>query len=152
MSEISEYIEIPNHIKLIYVDDVDIDSPEFEELVKKECKAIRNCFTQEQIDKLSLYSIDGDSVSRCVYGTMLGSCNSPEVADFIINNLDTLIYDLKLDIKEFDIFNRSFESILTPMETYIKPFEWEYQENEVNHGFAESYYKRIANVLNWIKE
>ncbi len=150
MSETVEYIQIPEYIKLIHAKDVDIDSAEFEQLVKKECKAIKKYFTAEQIDKLSLYNIDGDSVSRCVYGTMLGSCNSPEVADFIINNLDTLIYGIKMDIKQFDIFNRSFESILTPMEFYITPFKWEYDRDD--GLYTEPYYGRIKNVLNWIKE
>ncbi len=152
MSKTVEYIQIPDHIKLIHADEVDIDSVEFEQLVKNECKAIRNYFTQQQIDSLSLYSIDGDSVNRCVYGTMVGSCNSPEIADFIINNLDTLVCDTKIDIKEFDITNRSFESILTPMETYIIPERWEYSDGDEEYYYKNSYYKRIQNVLNWIKK
>jgi hypothetical protein len=153
-------LDLPQHFNLIDNYDkpqLDIYEESFVELVKKECKAIKNYFGKYQINKLIASKIDGQSVTKCIYGTMTGSCNSIDVADFILNELDTLIVANKplYSVTDFDVYQRSYESLMTPLEVYITPTDKEeaiaYEEEEDGDLiYPDSYYARIREVVNWI--
>jgi hypothetical protein len=153
-------LHLPPHFNLIdnYVKiQLDIYEESFVQLVKKECKAIKNYFGKYQIDRLIASKIEGQSVSKCIYGTMTGSCNSIDVANFILNELDTLIVANKpVDyVDSFNVYNRSYESLMTPLEVYIMPTDKEeviaVEEEEGGElVFPDSYYARISEVVNWI--
>jgi hypothetical protein len=126
---------------------------EFVDLVKKECKSIKQHFTQEQIDKLYDTKIYGDDPYRCIYGIMTGNCNSNQAAEFIVNNLDVLVeHEANTnEIYAFPSGERTYSVFQTPMEQYITPFEDEYSDVDVS-DYKDSYWDRINEVLNWIKE
>jgi hypothetical protein len=154
-------LDIPSHFKLIPFNKkhFNIYEESFVNLVKKECELIKKHFTEAQIDKLIASKIDGESTSACVYGTMVGDCNTPEVANFIIDNLDTLIVSNTSvgDLPGIDVYNRSFESLMTPLEQYITPtaeedYNMYWNEETGEDEYPDSYYERIREVVNWIKE
>jgi hypothetical protein len=156
-------LEIPEHFTLIQNYDkskVNVYDEKFVESVKKECELIREFFTEEEIDRLIADHVDGQSPTQCIYGTMVGHCNHPRVADFILNKLDTLLVANKpvdqIKLIGLDVYDRSFESIYTPLEHYISPTDEEekeawFDEDIENDIFPDSYYERIRDVVKWIK-
>jgi hypothetical protein len=82
---------------------------------------------------------------------MVGSCNHPDVAKFMITNLDTLI--TIGDYSILDVNRRSYQSILSPLEVYISPTseeELDADEEDDTVSYPDSYYHRISEVVKWI--
>lgn len=153
MMDIESIIDIPENIKLIDNSNglLDIYNHEFVDLVEKEAKLIKKHFSKKQISKLIASKIDGTSVQECIYGTMVGSCNHPDVAKFMITNLDTLI--TIGDYSILDVNRRSYQSILSPLEVYISPTseeELDADEEDDTVSYPDSYYHRISEVVKWI--
>jgi hypothetical protein len=152
--DIESVIDIPENIKLIDNSNglLNIYNHEFVDLVEKEAKLIKKHFSKKQISKLIASKIDGTSVQECIYGTMVGSCNHPDVAKFMITNLDTLITDDD-DYSILDANRRSYQSILSPLEVYISPTDEEeldaVEEDDIV-SYPDSYYHRISEVVKWI--
>lgn len=154
MMDIESTIDIPKDIKLIDNSNglLDIYNHEFVDLVEKEAKLIKKHFSKKQISKLIASKIDGTSVQECIYGTMVGSCNHPDVAKFMITNLDTLITDDD-DYSILNVNKRSYQSILSPLEVYISPTdeeELDAVEEDDTVSYPDSYYHRISEVVKWI--
>lgn len=133
-----------------------IDSPEdIEELfplVVKECELIKENFTSEEIAKLELDEIDPTSPHACIYGTMVGDCNSKRVNDFINSNLDIVV---KTDspMEEFHADARA-RYYVTPLEEYIYTDKYgneEFDKDEINNGLSLSTINRIEKVINLLK-
>jgi hypothetical protein len=83
---------------------------------------------------------------------MVGSCNHPDVAKFMITNLDTLITDDD-DYSILNVNKRSYQSILSPLELYISPTdeeELDAVEEDDTISYPDSYYHRISEVVKWI--
>ena len=158
MMDIESIIDIPRNIKLIDNSNgrLDIYNHEFVDLVEKEAKLIKKHFSKKQISKLIASKIDGTSVQECIYGTMVGSCNHPDVAKFMITNLDTLITDSLITDDNYFTINvnkRSYQSILSPLEVYISPTseeELDAVEEDDTVSYPDSYYHRISEVVKWI--
>lgn len=145
-------IELPSHIKQIDQVSQNINDPELTREVKEECKLIKEYFSEEEIGKLTLKELDGEDVHKCVYGQMVGSCNSSRVANFIVNNLNVVYTDSVHDDIQTIIPNYRSSDLLTPLEYYIRPTEQEYEWfDEETDLYPDSYYERLTNVYNWIK-
>lgn len=145
-------IELPSHIIQVDQEFQNINDPELIKEVKEECRLIKEYFSKEEIGRLKLAYLDGEDVHKCVYGQMIGNCNSPKVANFIVNNLNvvytSLIYD---NIQTIKLDHRS-SYWLTPLEYYITPTEQESEWfDEETDLYPDSYYERLRNVYNWIK-
>ena len=128
--------------------------PDFLALVKTEAKLIKQYFTSEEINRLEADMVDGDSESSCIYGLMVGTCNSARVNDFIVDNLDVLIRSRNFkdpEFNEFRPFDRSFWYYMTPLEEYITPDEDDVLDDP-NRQFSDAYYEKVEQVINWIKE
>jgi len=151
------YYTIPDYMEILQQDEVNIYEEDFVKLVQEECKLIPQHFTSEEIDKVFNSEINGESSSECVYGTMVGDCNNKKVSDFIINNLSTITVandSATFDNKIFLPEDRTFVSIMTPVELYITPRESEIYEDleDESNEYANSYYDRIKDVVKWIKD
>jgi hypothetical protein len=147
--------DFPMHISFITSEDFWGNITLAEELVKKECKLIKEFFTEEERDKLKFISyqkIDGDSPNECIYGTMLGTCNHPRVMDFILDKLDVVIDSHFIKNPRMcdgrDMVTQRAVFFVTPLEEYIMPQDDEY----IIDGYKYSYYERVEKVLNWINE
>ncbi len=130
---------------------------EIEALVKREAKIIKENFTAEEIDKLELDIIDGDSPSRCIYGTMVGTCNSERVLNFIKNNIDLLIRSTVTkpfeSFDDVDVSIRSYDYFVTPLEEYIMvQNDFDDIRLDDEDPVPDSVKERIEQVINWIKE
>lgn len=94
-------------------------------LVVEECRLIKQNFSEEQIDKLEVELINGNSATSCVYGIMTGDCNSTRVSKFIRDYIDTLVMgsDIKaVQTEDYDILDETNTrscTFTTPMEEYI---------------------------------
>lgn len=151
-------IKLPKRIKQLRQKEELLQDSSFVELVKKECELIRQHFSQEEIDKIELSTINGADVKKCIYGQMLGNCNHPKVANFIVDNLDTVCLEHQEEINTIDVKARSFQSLYTPLEHYISPTkveEWalddELNGELENKSELDNYYARIQQVYNWLK-
>ncbi len=119
-------------------------------LVEFECGKIKENFSSEEISLLELDDLDPTSINRCIYGRMVGNCNSARVANFIDENLDILVADNE-PTEVVNPGNRSFH-YMTPLETYIYPNSEEQEEMDDNDDeVPESVKERINNVINLLK-
>jgi hypothetical protein len=120
-------------------------------LVEQEAKLIKKHFTSEEIDKLQLELIDGDDRHHCIYGLMVGTCNSDRVYDFIKNNINVLIKSFNfngVNIDNIDVEKRAHDYFVTPLEEYIITQDFdEVDEDDCNNDVLH----RIEEVYNWIK-
>lgn len=119
-------------------------------LVEKEAKLIRKNFTLEEIKKLQLHLIDGDSQEQCVYGLMVGTCNSDRVYDFIKNNVNVLIKSFRFNSNDIDNINveeRTHNYFVTPLEEYIITQDFDELDED---GSNNDVFHRIEEVYNWI--
>lgn len=127
--------------------------PDFLALVEKEAKLIKEHFTKEEIEKITVNKIDGDSEYRCIYGTMVGTCNSKRVLNFIKNNIDLLIRcfrrpgDNSISFKKVDFEQRSYQYFVTPLEEYIISNEFDEFDED---GYNLSVQERINHAINLI--
>ena len=127
---------------------------EKEVYVKKECESIKRFFAKEEIDKLHPEIIDGDSISRCVYGIITGDCNSKKAARFICNHVDVMVsnYDINTEIPEANLRGAFFT---TALEQYISPKEDDYCSEEdckEDYIFTDEYFNKIEKIVKWLKE
>jgi len=129
--------------------------PDFLDLVKTEAKLIKQHFTSKEINKLDTDIVDGDSETSCIYGLMVGTCNSARVNDFIVDNLDVLIRSKNFKDPEFNEFipkDRTFLYYMTPLEEYITPKDSDNDPDNLDKWYSDAYYDRVEQVINWIKE
>ena len=113
-------------------------------LVEKECKLIKENFSQEEIDNLFDEDIDPNSVTDCIYGKMTGDCNSTRVFNFIQNNIFTVVktdYKGEQSLKVFTPENKRCYFFMTPLEEFI------YNPDDENGEETIKADKRIRRVL-----
>jgi len=147
------FYELPDTISFISTENFNGNEDLIDALVKREAKLIKEHFTADEIANLILQELDGESTSDCIYGKMVGSCNSPRVFRFIADNL-TILIDNGIQERTnttIDVERRSNMYFVTPLEDYIIPLKHEYGKGE-DGKHSDEYYKRIAKVVNWIKE
>ena len=123
------------------------------EILEKECLAISKHFSSEQIDKLEVDLIDGQIETKCIYGRMVGNCNSYIVKSFIDEHVEDIVinnifFTNGLSFEKTDPKKRSIY-YMTPVETYIFPDE--FLDVNGDETYTEDYVKRVETVINLIK-
>jgi len=113
-------------------------------LVEKECKLIKENFSQKEISNLYLEDIDPNMETSCIYGRMDGSCNSKRVYDFIQKNIDIVVKtDYKGDtpLENLNKITQRSCYFMTPLEEFIfNPDEDDEDEDEKSQ-------ERVQRVL-----
>lgn len=91
-------------------------------LVVKEADNIKKYATEDEISKLNLYYLDGNRVTKCIYGQMTGHCISKRAAELI-----NLCSEKRLNSKsrwvkqQRTVLNSEFDSIpvFSPIEASL---------------------------------
>jgi hypothetical protein len=120
-------------------------------LVKKEVELIKQHFTKEQINILinEWETINPNHPSECIYGKMVGNCNSPIVTDFIDNNLTVLLsHSPHLKKTVIDLSSTRSAQYYTPLEHYIESWDEEdVHEDSFGIETSDESRQRIEHVI-----
>jgi hypothetical protein len=125
-------------------------------LIQPELDLIKTSFSQDQIDMLSTYLVDGDSHVNCIYGLMTGHCNSLQTVNFIselpvlISNCPEEIKDLYIDDND-RVYHRTV-TFRTPLEEYIIPDDEQRIQANEDGEYPIEYYNMINDIIKQIKE
>ena len=119
-------------------------------LVEKECKLIKENFTQKEIDNLfdEDEGINPNSTTDCIYGKMTGDCNSARVLNFIQNNISIVVktdYKREGPIEELTPEEKRSYFFMTPLEEFI------YNPDTQNEEEVEASQNRIERVLDLLQ-
>lgn len=90
------------------------------ELVIQEAKLIRKHATTEELDKISVESLDGHYEHTCVYGLMTGSCFGLRATELLNKCAKPYLIDLGGRKRSQSIlFTRGHSRDFSPIEAYI---------------------------------
>ena len=129
-----KFIDCPKNIEDLYP------------LVVKECKLIKQHFSEELPDllELDITEFETDYKHGCIYGKLVGDCNDIRVSNFIENNIEYVIIGNYYNSTPIN----SDRTLLymTPLEEYI----WGYTgEDEISgEDFDYEAKERLQKVLN----
>lgn len=137
-----------NVIKFTKKEFDNLSDSEIQKMISEEIELIADNFTAEEINKLRVSEVDGDSPKGCIYGVMTGDCNSDRVSEFIKNNINYVILNTNKNPSKFSSKDRTYNYFTTPVEEYIIPVE--YYDFGLFGEYSSNYNNKVRELVDRI--